>query len=192
MNAADSTAFYFNIRQFYLLAILLLLLPCQLQAAEIEIKSAKTEKNQGVYQLNANIRYELNDDVLDALNNGVTITMLLTIKLERQRAYLWNESIVKLQHRYELKYHALSGQYIVKKLISDEQQSYLSLSAALRALGRIQQLDIIKQDDLRDFKDVIVQIHSELDTDALPAPLRPVAWVESGWQLSSEWFSCPL
>ena len=192
MSAADSTAFCPDFRQFYLLVTFLLLLPCQLQAAEIKIQSASAKNNQGVYQLNANIHYELSDEVLDALNNGVTITMLLTIKLERQRAYLWNESISKLLQRYELEYHALSGQYIVKKLASAEQQSYLSLSAALRALGRVHELPIIKQDALQDSKNVVVKIHSELDTNALPAPLRPLAWVESYWQLSSEWFSCPL
>ncbi|MCK4744051.1 MAG: DUF4390 domain-containing protein [Sulfuriflexus sp.] len=192
MVSADSTVVCSFFRQFYLLAILLLLLPYQLQAAAIEIESASTENNQGVYQLNADIRYELNDEVLDALNNGVTITMLVTIKLERQRAYLWNESIAELLQRYELKYHALSGQYIVKKLAKAEQQSYLSLSAALRALGSVRELDLIKQDAVQNSKNMVVKIHSELDTNALPAPLRPVAWLEGYWQLSSEWFSCPL
>ena len=82
MSAADSTAFCPDFRQFYLLVILLLLLPFQSQAAEIKIESASVKNNQGMYQLNANIHYELNDEVLDALNNGVTITMLLTIRLE--------------------------------------------------------------------------------------------------------------
>lgn len=192
MVAADLTVFCSSFRRFHLLVILLLWFPCQAQAVGISIESASTENSKGTYQLNADIRYELSDVVLDALNNGVTITMLVTIKLERQRSYLWNETIVKLQHRYELEYHALSGQYIVKKLLTDEQQSYLSLASALRALGRIQQLPLITQDILKDSKDVLVQLHSELDTNALPAPLRPVAWLETDWLQSSKWFTCPL
>ena len=192
MVAAELMAVCSSPRRFYLLMTMLLLFSAQTQAAGISITSASSEKNKGVYQLNADIRYEFSDEVLEALNNGVSITILLTIKLERQRAYLWDESILTLLRRYEMRYHALSGQYIVKKMITGEQQSYLSLESALRALGRIQQLPLIGQDLLKDLDDVVVRIHSELDTNALPAPLRPVAWLEAGWQLRSGWFTCPL
>jgi len=190
MVSANSMVFRF--RQFHLLAFVLLLLSCQAQARGINIESASTQSNKGSYQLNADIRYELSEEVLEALNNGVAITMQLSIKIERPRTYLWDESIAKLYQRYELKYHALSGQYLVQFLNGGEQQSYLSLAAALRALGRIRQLTILDQALLEDTQDAVVRLHSELDTNALPAPLRPVAWVSDNWKLSSEWFTCPL
>ncbi len=178
-------------RQIGFLALLLFLLPMPSQAAGVIIEKASTRLQKGVYQLNANINYELSGDVLEAINNGIEITMLVTIKIEQPRSYIWDQLIAEKTQRYELKYHALSGQYLVKSDIS-EQRSYLSLASALRALGQIRALPILDQTQLQDPQDAMVRIKTELDTNALPAPLRPVAWLSKQWNLSSEWFSCPL
>lgn len=178
-------------RQFGLLVLLLFLLPSTSQAAGAIIEEASTQRHKGVYQLNANIRYELSDEVLEAINNGIAVSMQVTIKVERPRAYLWDQLIVEKAYHYGLKYHALSGQYLVKSSLG-EQRSYLSLASALRALGQIRVLPILDQTQLQDPQDVMVRIKAELDINALPAPLRPVAWLSSQWALNSEWFSCPL
>jgi len=179
-------------RQLSLLMVALLLFVGKVQALGVSIDSASTKNNKGVYQLNADIRYALSEEVLEALNNGVAITMQLTINIERPRAYLWDESIATLLQRYSLKYHALSGQYLVQSLNSGEQRSYLSLASALRALGRIRDLPILNQASFKSTQGAVVRLRSKLDTNALPAPLRPVAWLSNEWKLSSEWFTCPL
>jgi len=192
MAAANPIAFCSRFRQLQLLTILLLLLSGQTQASGINIVSASTYNNEGSYQLNADIRYELSDEVLEALNNGIAITLKLTIKVKRPRPYWWDETITTLFQRYTLRYHALSGQYIVQFLNSEEQRSYLSLSSALRTIGQIRELVILDNEIIKISKNMTVQLHSELDTNALPAPLRPAAWLSSGWKLSSEWYTCPL
>lgn len=176
----------------YQLALLILwLLPVLVQAAGVTIEKANTRLQDAVYQLNANITYELSDDVLEALSNGITLTMQVTIKIEQPRIYLWDQLIAEKSQRYQLKYHALSGQYLVKSSLG-EQRSYLSLASALRGLGQIRSLPILEQAHLQDPQDAMVRIKTELDTNALPAPLRPVAWLSSQWKLSSEWYICPL
>ena len=172
--------------------VCLLSWPVLANANGVTIGDAYTTTAGSVYELNAAIRYELSEEVLEALENGVGITLRVRIKIERPRAWLWNETIGDRQQRYRLKFHALSNQYIVKNLDNKDQQSYLTLTSALRALGRIRKLPIIKQASLDEDSAYIVKVHSELDTNALPAPLRPVAWLSRGWQLSSEWFTCPL
>ncbi len=191
MHAIDSIYPFCFIRQRGLLALLLLLLPTLGQAASVTIEKASTRLQTGEYQLNADIKYELSEEVLEAINNGIAVTMLLSIKIERPRVYLWDQLIAEKSQTYELKYHALSGQYLVKSSLG-EQRSYLSLASALRALGQIRALPILQQTELQDPQDVMVRIKTELDTNALPAPLRPVAWLSKQWTLSSEWFSCPL
>lgn len=185
------TVFRTPLRPFGLLAMLLLL-SSPLQAAGITIEKASTQYVNDSYLLNADIKYELSDEVLEALNNGVTITMQLVIKIERKRSFLWDESIASLVQRHELKYHALSGQYLINSLNNGKQQSYLSLDSALRRLGRIHRLPILDTAPVDATDNMVVQLYSELDTNALPAPLRPVAWMSNSWKLSSEWFSCPL
>lgn len=191
MHEMDSIQDHSLSRRFALLALLLVLLPVSTQAAGVTIEKASTRLQNSIYQLNANINYELSDAVLEALNNGIAVTMQLSIKIEQPRSYLWDELIAEKSQRYELKFHALSGQYLVKTN-TGEQRSYLSLTTALRGLGQIRALPILDQALLQDPQDVMVRLKTELDTNALPAPLRPVAWLSSEWKLSSEWYSCPL
>jgi len=183
--------FHLSTRQWQLWGLLMLLLPSQLQAAAVVIENASTRLQNGVYQLNADINYELSDEVLEALNNGIKISMQITVRVEQPRSYLWSQLIVEKSLQYRLKYHALTGQYIVESG-SDNQRSYLSLGSALRALGQIRAVPLLDKKQLADPQGVVVRIKSELDTDALPAPLRPVTWLSSQWQLSSKWFTCPL
>jgi hypothetical protein len=37
-----------------------------------------------------------------------------------------------------------------------------------------------------------VLIHAELDIEALPSPLRPLAYITPAWRLNSDWYSWSL
>jgi len=172
--------------------VLLLVSVSSVNAAGIDIGRAETKLVDGVYQLDADIYYTLSDEVLEALENGVLITMRVSVNVERVREYFWNETVEQQLQHYQLQYHALSGQYLVARLDSTEQQSYLSLTSALRAMGSIRNLSLIDKSAVKEGETYHVQLHSELDTNALPAPLRPMAWLSSEWQLRSDWVTCPL
>jgi len=176
----------------YTVLVLLLAWMTAVSAAGIDIGKAETKLVDGVYQLNADIYYTLSDEVLEALESGVLITMRVSVKIERVREYFWNETIDEQLHHYQLQYHALSGQYLVAHFDSTEQQSYLSLTSALRAVGSIRNLTLVDKNAVKEGEIYLVKLNSELDTNALPAPLRPMAWLSSEWQLRSEWVTCPL
>lgn len=164
-----------------------------LQAAEFTIRDAQAHLVDGVYQLEADIRYQFSDPVHEALANGVPITINLQIVIERQRDYLWNKTVTSLQQHYSIQYHALTGQYIIRDLNRGSQQSFRSLNSALLTLGEVRELPLLDQSLLKK-PDVVhqVRLRSEIDINALPAPLRPVAWLSYEWKLISEWFVCPL
>ena len=174
------------------LACMLLLCCPVLQAAEFTITNAETHLREGVYSIDADIRYTLSNEVLDALENGVAITIRLQIEVERPRKYVWDETVANLLQYYELQYHALSEQYIVRAVNSGVQKNYQSLNLALRELGEIRNLPVIDKSLLDDEDSYNLRLRSEIDVNALPAPLRPVAWLSSNWKLASEWFTCPL
>lgn len=174
------------------LACGLLLCSSLLQAAEFTISHAESRLGEGVYSLDADIHYSLSDEVLEALENGVTITFRVQIEIERRREYIWDETVVSLLQYYELQYHALSEQYIVRVLDSGVQKNFQSLSLALRVLGEIRNLPVIDKSLLDSKAQYNLRLRSEIDINALPAPLRPVAWLSDNWKLASEWFTCPL
>ena len=176
-----------------LLAGCLMLSVTWLQAAEFTVRDAQTRLLDGVYHLEADIRYQLSDPIHEALANGVPITISLQVVIEQQRDYIWNKTLAHLQQHYSVQYHALSGQYIIKDLNRGRQQSFRSLNSALQTLGEIRELPLLDQSLLKEPDAVYqVRLRSEIDINSLPAPLRPKAWLSHEWKLKSEWFLCPL
>lgn len=175
-----------------LLNSLLLTMPLLSLAASISISHAATRLQQGVYLLNASIRYDLSADVLDALNNGVQLTLSLDMQVRRARGFLWDQTVHELQQSYTLRYHALSRQYVVNNVNSNAQNSFPTRTAALAFLGQIEDFPLLDKPLLQDAGGYSAWLRARLDIDALPAPLRPLAYLSSQWRLSSEWYSWPL
>ena len=176
----------------FLLTACLLLPTLGLQAAEFVIRDAQTHLADGVYHLEANIRYQFSDPIHEALANGVPITINMQVVIEQQRDYLWNKTLVSLQEQHSVQYHALSGQYIIKNIKTGSQQNFRSLNSALLALGEVRVAVLDKKLLLEPDAPHQVRLRSKIDINALPAPLRPVAWLSYEWKLISEWFVCPL
>lgn len=169
------------------------LLPIQATRAEhaFIIKSLETKLNQGVYMLDSRIEYRLSEEALTALKNGVPFLILMNIEVERVRWY-WNKNLAELEQGYLLLYHALSEKFIVHNLNSGVQEHYSSLDAALTALGQINNLPLIDAKLLDPKLRYQVKVRTYLDIESLPAPMRPLAYISSDWQLDSDWVSWPL
>jgi Domain of unknown function (DUF4390) len=161
-------------------------------AEDLVVESASTRLVNKVYLLNARIHYALSAKALDALYNGVPLTLELHIMVYRQRTLLWDEEVASLTQSYQLRYHALTEQYLVKNLNTESQQSYPTLSSALRALGRVHDFPMLDERLLEHGEKYIAYLRVRLDIESLPAPLRPLAYLSSGWRLSSDWYSWPL
>ena len=176
-----------------LLAGLITLWPIQAARAEhaFIIKSLETNLEQGVYQLNSRIEYRLSDEALSALKNGVPFLILMNIEVEQVRWY-WNKTLAELEQGYLLLYHALSEKFIVHNLNSGAQDHYTSLDAALNALGQISNLPLIDAKLLAPELRYRIRMRTYLDIESLPAPMRPLAYISSDWQLDSDWVSWPL
>ncbi|WP_161575445.1 DUF4390 domain-containing protein [Beggiatoa leptomitoformis] len=160
--------------------------------AEFAIKHADTQLNNDVYQLNAQLSYALTPEVIEALNNGVVITLELAIDVQRVRSFWWDNTVASLRQRYQLRYYPLSQQYVVLYLNTGIQETFLTLTAALNALGNLKEFPLLDKTLVQSSNHYQVYLQLRLDIEALPAPLRPIAYFSSGWRLDSEWFICDL
>jgi len=178
--------------QYLLLAGLLL--PTVVSAGDnaFVIKSVQTELHQGVYQLDARIDYRFSEEALSALTNGVPLLIIMDIEVVQQRNWWFNKDLAELEQGYLLIYHALSEQFIINNLNSGTQENYSSLGAALNTLGYIEHLPLIDSKLLTKDANYLVRIRTRLDIESLPAPMRPLAYISSDWQLDSAWVSWPL
>jgi hypothetical protein len=176
------------------LALVGLCLSTNVDAAptQFAVHDAKTELSGEVYQLEARLEYQFTEAVLSALDNGVLLTLVLDIEVYSPSRYLWDEVIATLEQRYEIQYHALSEQYLLRNLNSGSQFAYSSLGSALETIGKIERLPILDAHLLEKNEHYKVRVRSRLDLDSLPVPLQLKAYVSSDWWLSSGWYSWDL
>ncbi len=176
-----------------LLALLTVIWPPRVLADDyMNIRSGEVRLVDGVYLLDARVEYRLSDVAREALDNGVPLVVELEIEVQRARWWWWNAEVAMLEQRYRLQYHALSERYVVTALNSGESRSFRGLSALLAELGRIQGLPVIDAGLLDLDEDYIVRVRAGLDIEALPRPLRAVAYISPEWQLTSDWQSWSL
>lgn len=162
------------------------------QAGDFTVRNAHTALDRQIYRLDADLGYHLSEAALEALSNGVTLTLVLDIEVYQPRRYLWDEVVASLEQRNQIRYHALSDQYILRNLNSGSQYAYSSLEMALRAMGRISALPVIDAPLLADGASYKVRVRSRLDIDSLPVPLRLKAYVSSEWWMDSGWYAWDL
>ena len=180
----------------FLSALLCLLIisviPTQSQAEGFRILAAETKLKDNVFHLDANMELKFSNDALEALRSGVPLIVLINIEVRKDRNWWWDKTIAELEQGYLLLYHALSEKYIIHNLNSGAQQNFISLNTALYSLSNIREFPLIDKNLLEQDADYYVRLRTYLDIESLPAPMRPIAYISSQWQLESDWFSWPL
>lgn len=161
-------------------------------AAGFEVIDAATRLEGGVYRLNARIEYRFSNAALEALQNGVPLTVDIEMEVRRRRSWLWDETVYALTQRFQLEYHALSRQYLVGNLNSGERRAFPTQTAALGFMGRIQDFPLLDRSLLAETERYEAALRARLDIEALPAPLRLLAYLSDDWRLTSEWRTWPL
>jgi hypothetical protein len=190
MRSGGRSSITFQFRQSLLwvgLVLLFVLTPVAALADEIRVESLQANLLEGAYQVEARIVYEFSEEALEALENGVPLTLELHMQLRREGAWIWETDLVDARLRYQVRYHALGGLYQVRNLQSDSQQNFATREAALEALGQVSGTPIIEADRLTAGESYRLSLRSTLDIEALPLPLRPMAYLSPAWSLSSEW-----
>ncbi len=157
-----------------------------------EVRSASTQLVDGVHLLDSRLQLVLSSEALEALNNGVPLTIELQMQLLRQRRFYVDALDAELEVRFELEYRPLSQRYLVRNLNSGDQDSFATLYSALNNLGRISGLPVIDDALLAEDRNYRVRVRAMLQTQQYPAPLRLLFFWRSQWQLQSEWYEWTL
>ncbi len=172
--------------------LLLLTGPLVGHAADFNISDLQCPLEGNYYVLHASIDYGFSEHALEALENGVPLTLEFRVRLRRQGSWFWQSSLFANQLRFQLRYHAVAALYQLVNLGSGNRQSFATREAAIAALGEIHSLPIIKGERLESGELYNLQIYIDLDIDALPLPLRPEAYISPSWKLSSRWETCKI
>ena len=153
---------------------------------------ARVLTGDGVYVLDAQIDYRLSQTAIDALDNGVPLTMEVHVQVRNEHAWIWESDEADYRLRDVIRYQALSGLYEVVSLDTERRRNFVTREAALAALGEISGLKLIAAKRLDPKQSYQVDLKAELDIEALPLPLRPLAYLLPSWKLSTGWLSWHL
>ncbi|MGB5246635.1 MAG: DUF4390 domain-containing protein [Woeseia sp.] len=156
------------------------------------VRSATTRLVDGVHVLDSRLQLVLSDEALDALKNGVPLTIELRLEVIRVRRFMPDALDAELDVRYELEYRPLSQRYIVRNLNSGLQDSFATLYSALNSLGRVDALPVVDDALLDPGSRYRMRLQALLSTRQYPAPLRMLFFWRDQWQLQSDWFEWQL
>lgn len=182
-------------RHFATLALLLLwsLTVANRVVAEISVDDVRTRDEGDMLVMDASIGYGFSEVALEALDNGVPLTVEVHIQLRGAGAWVWSSSLVDQRLRYVIRYKPLSERYLVSQLPGDGGISYVTRDAAIAALGEIDGLQLASKERLREEGGPFeIQVKASLDIEELPLPLKPMAYLLPSWKLSSDWTKWPV
>lgn len=164
-----------------------------LSAAEFSahIKNITISQQHAWYVLNAQVEYGLSPIAKKAIQNSIPLCWHLKIRL-RENGLLYDQTVAKLNYRYRIRYHALLNTYSVKNENTGEIKKFSSLLEALDSLSRLHNIPLIPVDDIDAHQHYQVALKLAFEKEQLPLPLRPVAYLNAEWDLSSDWYLWPL
>ena len=158
----------------------------------LEVQSAFVSRVAGVYQLNAHVRYPVNEEIRAALRDGLSLSFDLDVSVSRERRYWFNAEIAYVSLRRELTWQALTDRYIVRDPVSTEQQSFASLDAALEILGRVEGWPIMVESQVKDPGEFRVSLRAGMRRGKLADALRVILFWTNDWHRESEWYTWSL
>ena len=151
------------------------------------VEQAALRPAGGAYVVDARIDFAFSEDNLEAMRNGVALTVIVDIEVRRERGQWWDETLARRQLRYRIETNVLTGRYRLRN-IGGSARNYRSLEEMTESLGRVESVPVIAREHLSGDARYAARIRARLDIEALPSPLRPIAYLSPQWRLNSGWF----
>ncbi len=141
----------------------------------------------GAFVVDARIDFGFSADNLEAMRSGVALTVVIDIEVRRERGQWWNETLAARQLRHRIEMNVLTGRYRVRNPDGGT-RNYRSFEEMAENLGRVESVPVIARERLSADARYAARIRARLDVEALPSPLRPIAYLSPRWRLNSGWF----
>ena len=152
------------------------------------VEHAALRAADGRYIADARIDFAFSEDNLEAMRNGIALTVIVEIEVRREHGQWWHETLVAHELRYRIETNVLTGRYGIRNLDNGRTRNYRSLEEMIETLGHLESVPIISRDRLSADAPYTARIRARLDIEALPSPLRPIAYLSPRWRLNSGWF----
>jgi hypothetical protein len=163
---------------------------CLANEFSADIRHAELLDTVGGLMANVRIDYQLSPTAKEALRKGVPLNWRVLLEIRRV-GWLWDSPIYSQTVPYTLQFHALLNQYEVKTP-TDHVEMFLTLNAALEFMAMLHDTTRIDPRLMEADNQYLLAIKSQFDRESLPVPLRPFAYLNPEWFLSSDWYLWPI
>lgn len=133
------------------------------------------------------MEFKFSPSSIEALQSGVGLFLEFNLRIKRPRRYIWDKPILSLSKRLKIERHALTERYIVTDLVDNERRIFESIDSAIKGLNEMSDIPLASLTEVES-GEVVIGLRAKLDIEALPAPLRPIAYISPAWRMSSEWY----
>jgi hypothetical protein len=178
------------------LAALAVMLALPLGAAVLdgvlEVRAAYVTVDDGVFELNAQIEYPVNDEIRRALSDGVALYFDLDTRVEKRRRLWFDATVAELTLRRELSWHAVRERYVVHDVSRGDHENYMTLEQALSAIGVIEGWPVITEPQLEPDGSYEISIRASVRRGSMPDAVRAVIWWSDSWHRRTDWYTWPL
>ena len=158
---------------------------------DFSVRHVDTRTEGETWLLDAGIDLEFNHESREAMASGVPLTVLLEVEVVRER-FFRDEGVRRIRMPFRIERHALSERYVVTYVPSGKARTYGAIEDASATLGTIRGLTLVERAELLPGQRYRVRLRARLDIEAMPSPLRPLAWFRWLWRLRDDWFTWVL
>jgi len=189
--------------QFFIILVIILIgsfavlflfnvLPHLMNKGDFQVLSASSYEIKNDIAIDADLKMRFPEAVVDALENGIPLTIAVEVQVLRERLWWRNVVIKRSVQLFELRYHPLTNVHEVTNIATGERYSFNTRQDAMAVLGTIRGASLIENKELTKNQQYFVQMRISLDISHLPPALRQVASLSSSWRLESTWYQWPI
>jgi hypothetical protein len=140
-------------------------------------------------RVSARVSFPLNEAIEKAVHHGVPLVLLTEVELQRERPWIWDQELGRIERRSELRYHALSGRYLLQSDGQERIENFRDLEAAFRRHGELSGVPLALPAPYHGTSGPLrVAVRGRIEAQDLPLlmrllPISAAAWhYDTGWQ----------
>ncbi len=165
-------------------------LPIGIPAAQattdrVEIVSTQLDRTDEGYRLTAVYQFELNEELLNAVDRGIPLFFTTDIEVEQPRWYWFDKGVVSKSRTQRITFNVLTRQY---RVTTGTGQNYYfeSIEDALYVIQQPSSWLVLEKGALMPGVTYQLSLRMYLNLEHLPKPFQINAFNNKDWRLSSE------
>ncbi len=156
------------------------------QAEGVEVTTAKLEAAEDGYRVFVGFSFELGNDVKNAINEGIPVSFIAEVEINRPRWYWFDEKSIRSTQTIKIQYDLWRRQYTAA-VNGGLKQNFASLDEIIKLVKQPRRWLVAEKGALSFGSTYNVAVRLKLDSSQLSKPMLITSLSNSGWRLSSDW-----